>query len=171
MCYKVIKNLLILYLCISISYKASGFVDANKSPIKITSENLKISYSENIAEYIGNVLITQESIKRSTLKISCNKMIIYYKKTTQQTHTDTSIEKIDFIEKVTINEGNKVAQGDKGYFDSKSKLIILTGKVALKEENQYMEGQKVTYNTETKLFKMIGNNKSNDRVRILIEDN
>ena len=160
---------------ILVSVEAYSLSDRN-APVKIKASTLDVDYLNNVAEYKSKVLVTQND-----LNIKCSNMVIFYssrndkvKKVGANTgfFESSTIEKIEFRDNVIVKNGTRLAKGNNGFYDPKTKILVLKGNAWLKDEKGSLEGETVTYNTEKKLFNVVNDKKGikNGRVRVYITD-
>lgn len=126
----------------------------DKEPVELYADSLEIRDKEGIALFSGDVSVAQgERLLRT------EKLIVYYDKTQNiadnaQADTKASspawfgsagIKKIEALEKVYIKIATQIATGDKGVFDGRSKIMILTGNnVVLTDGDNVATGCKLT---------------------------
>jgi lipopolysaccharide export system protein LptA len=110
-------------------------------PIEIESDKLEVLEQENKAIFTGNVSVTQgPTIMKS------GSMIVYYAKDGGSAATGSSnIERLEVDNKVYVKSDNQVATGDKGTFDMKTEVLVLSGsEVVLSEGSNVLRGCKLT---------------------------
>lgn len=110
-------------------------------PIEIESDKLEVLEQENKAIFTGNVAVTQgPTIMKS------GSMIVYYAKDGGSAATGSSnIERLEVDGKVYVKSDKQVATGDKGTFDMKTEVLVLSGsEVVLSEGNNVLRGCKLT---------------------------
>ncbi len=92
-------------------------------PIEIESDKLEVLEQENKAIFTGNVAVTQgPTIMKS------GSMIVYYAKDGGSAATGSSnIERLEVDGKVYVKSDKQVATGDKGTFDMKTEVLVLSG--------------------------------------------
>lgn len=110
-------------------------------PIQIESDHLEVRENEGIAIFTGNVAVVQgPTLMRS------GKMTVYYDRSSGSATTGSAdIDRIEVEEKVYVRSENQVATGDRGSFDMKSEVLVLTGnEVVLSEGDNVVVGCKLT---------------------------
>jgi lipopolysaccharide export system protein LptA len=110
-------------------------------PIEIESDKLEVLEQESKAIFTGNVSVTQgPTIMKS------GSMIVYYAKDGGSAATGSSnIERLEVDNKVYVKSDNQVATGDKGTFDMKTEVLVLSGsEVVLSEGSNVLRGCKLT---------------------------
>lgn len=113
-------------------------------PIEIESDRLEVREQENIAIFTGNVSLVQGNLLLRTVR-----MTVHYTSTSEDggslSSAATEVERIEAEGKVYLKSGEQVATGDKGSFDMRSDLMVLTGEeVVLTEGDNVVRGCKLT---------------------------
>ncbi len=144
---------------------------SNDKPIQIESDKLEVRQNENLAIFSGNVSVVQ-----GPTLMKAGIMKVYYTKQAKDTEGKGAAAKdaapaaanaatgaaampgsgdIDHIEvdgKVYIKSNTQVATGDRGTFDMKSQVMVLSGdKVVLSDGANVLVGCKLTVHTQTGL--------------------
>ncbi len=135
---------------------------SNDKPIQIESDKLEVRQNENLAIFSGNVSVVQGPtlLKAGTMKV-------YYTKPPKDAPAQPAVAggsaeagilgsgNIDHIEvddKVYIKSDTQVATGDRGTFDMKSQVLVLSGdKVVLSDGTNVLVGCKLTVQTQSGL--------------------
>jgi len=110
-------------------------------PIEIESDKLEVRENENKAIFTGNVNVTQ-----GPTVMKSGSMVVYYAKDGGSAATGSSnIERLEVDGKVYVKSDKQVATGDKGTFDMKTEVLVLSGnEVVLSEGNNVLRGCKLT---------------------------
>jgi lipopolysaccharide export system protein LptA len=126
--------------------RLSGLKMSGDEPIQIESDKLEVRESESIAIFSGNVSVTQGS----TL-LKSGKMTVYYAKEGGSAATGSAnIDRLEVDGKVYVKSENQVATGDRGTFDMKTEVLVLSGKeVVLSEGPNVLVGCKLTVQMKT----------------------
>ncbi|AGF73909.1 OstA family protein [Bartonella australis AUST/NH1] len=135
-----------------------GFLNG-KEPIELHADSLEVRDKEGVALFKGNVSVIQgERLLRTS------ELTVYYGQVHEEVGAgrvgeksalpvgggDKDIRKMEASGEVYIKIDTRIATGDKGIFDEKSKTVVLTGKeVALIDGNNVAKGCKLTVNTKT----------------------
>ena len=110
-------------------------------PIEIESDKLEVRETENKAIFTGNVSVTQGPtiLKSGTLTV-------FYAKDGGSAATGSSnIERLEVDGKVYVRSDKQVATGDRGEFDMKTEVLVLSGsEVVLSEGSNVLRGCKLT---------------------------
>ncbi|WP_455476081.1 LptA/OstA family protein [Bartonella sp. B17] len=107
-----------------------------KEPVELYADSLEIRDKEGMALFNGNVSVVQGNRLLRT-----SKLVIYYDRVREtvdkyQVNTkavlpawlgSTGVKKMEALGKVYIKVATQVATGDKGIFDGKSNMMVLTG--------------------------------------------
>lgn len=124
-----------------------GLSLSGKDPIQIESDRLDVFEAESKAIFVGNVNVVQ-----GPTQLKAGKMTVFYVKNDGGSAATGSsqIERLEVDDKVYIKSDNQVATGDRGTFDMKTEILILTGKeVVLSEGANVLVGCKLTVNMKT----------------------
>jgi lipopolysaccharide export system protein LptA len=123
-----------------------NYADKNleKGPIHITADKLVTDNKTRIAEFIGNVRVTQ-----GDTIITSDGLLIYNKKGTDQKKdidmTEGSIEKIVANGHVKITFGDKIATAQKAEYFTDSGILVLSGPDSkVISGNDSISGSKIT---------------------------
>lgn len=121
--------------------RLSGLRLSGNEPIQIESDKLEVKEKENLALFTGNVSVTQG---RTALKAGSMK-VFYAKDGGSATTGSSKIDRVEVNDKVYVKSDNQVATGDRGVFDMKTEVLVLSGKeVVLSEGANVLVGCKLT---------------------------
>lgn len=137
--------------------RMSGLKLSGDQPIQIESDKLEVREGDSVAIFTGNVNVVQG---QTVLK--AGSMKVYYAKeqgaasgsgTAGSATTGTAnIDHLEVSDKVYIKSDTQVATGDKGTFDMKSEVLVLSGeKVVLSDGANVLVGCKLTVQMKTGL--------------------
>ena len=123
-----------------------GLKMSGDEPIQIESDKLEVRESENIAIFSGNVRVTQ-----GPTLLKSGKMTVYYAKDSGSAATGSAnIDRLEVDGKVYVKSDKQVATGDRGTFDMKTEVLVLSGKeVVLSEGPNVLVGCKLTVQMKT----------------------
>ncbi len=136
-------------------------------PIEIESDKLEVREAENLAIFSGNVSV----IQGPTL-LKSGTMTVFYAKDGGSAATGSSnIERLEVDGKVYVKSDRQVATGDRGTFDMKTEVLVLSGnEVVLSEGNNVLVGCKLTVQMKTGQAKVEGCSKGgNSRVKMKLD--
>ena len=128
----------------------SGLSLSGDQPIQIESDRLEVVDPESKAIFTGNVNVTQGA----TL-MKAGKMTVFYAKAGGDQKAaapasatgSSNIDKLEVDDKVYIKTDNQVATGDRGVFDMKTQVLVLSGQqVVLSQGVNVLVGCKLTAN-------------------------
>jgi lipopolysaccharide export system protein LptA len=121
--------------------RLSGLSLSGKEPIQIESDKLEVRESENVAIFTGNVSVVQ-----GPTLLKSGKMTVYYAKDGGSATTGSAnIDRLEVDGKVYVKSETQVATGDRGTFDMKTEILVLSGKeVVLSEGANVLVGCKLT---------------------------
>lgn len=133
--------------------KMPGLQLSGNEPIQIESDKLEVRQNENIAIFSGNVTVVQG---KTLLK--AGKMTVFYAKGTGSATTGSAnIDKLDVEDTVYVKSETQVATGDRGTFDMKKEVLVLTGKkVVLTDGPNVLVGCKLTVQMQTGEAQFVG---------------
>jgi lipopolysaccharide export system protein LptA len=140
----------------------TGLKLSNDKPIQIESDKLEVHQDQSVAIFTGNVSVVQgPTLLKSGL------MKVFYVKSDKpgadkggapEAMTGSSnIDHIEVDDKVYIKSNDQIATGDKGTFDMKSEVLVLSGsKVVLTQGPNVLVGCKLTVQMKTGLAQVEG---------------
>jgi lipopolysaccharide export system protein LptA len=133
--------------------RISGLRLNGNEPIQIESDKLEVREAENMAVFTGNVSVTQGP----TLLKSGRMTVFYAKDGGSATTGSASIDHLEVDDKVYVKSESQVATGDRGVFDMKTEVLVLSGKeVVLSEGTNVLSGCKLTVQMKTGQAKVEG---------------
>ncbi|MBB6013713.1 LptA/OstA family protein [Aquamicrobium lusatiense] len=134
----------------------SGLKLAGDQPIEIESDKLEVRENESLAIFTGNVQV----IQGPTL-LKAGSMDVYYVNDKggnadaaagSATTGTANIDRLEVRDKVYIKSDTQVATGDRGTFDMKTEVLVLSGdKVVLSDGDNVLTGCKLTVQMKTGL--------------------
>lgn len=138
--------------------QVSGLKLSGDKPIQIESDKLEVRQADSVAVFTGNVSVVQ-----GPTVLKAGKMTVYYVRDAGANANGaeaasaamTGSANIDHLEvdnKVYIKSDDQVATGDRGSFDMKSEVLVLSGsKVVLSQGDNVLVGCKLTVQMKTGL--------------------
>lgn len=140
----------------------SGIQINNDEPILIESDRLEVRENDNIAIFSGNVSVVQG---KTLLK--SKKLRVFYADDGGSAATGSAnIDRLEAEGRVYVKSDAQVATGDRGTYDMKSEVMVLSGKnVVLTEGENSAVGCKLTIHTKSGLAQL---ESCKERVKILI---
>ncbi|MBD0413703.1 LPS ABC transporter substrate-binding protein LptA [Tianweitania sp. Rool2] len=138
--------------------RMSGLKLSGNLPIQIESDKLEVRQNDNIAIFTGNVNVVQ-----GKTAMKAGKMTVHYANDGGSAATGSSnIERIEIDDKVFVKSETQTATGDRGTFDMKSEVLVLSGnEVVLSEGPNVLVGCKLTVQMGTGLAEVEGCKKGN----------
>ena len=135
-------------------------------PIEIESDKLEVREAENLAVFTGNVSVTQ-----GPTILKSGTMTVYYAKDGGSAATgSSSIERLEVDGKVYVKSDKQVATGDRGVFDMKTEVLVLSGdEVVLSEGNNVLRGCKLTVQMKTGRAQVDGCSKGSGNGRVIMK--
>ncbi len=148
--------------------RMTGLKLEGDEPIQIESDNLEVRENDGIAIFTGNVSVVQgPTLLRS------GKMTVYYDSSGGSATTGSAdIDRLEVEDKVYVRSETQVATGDRGSFDMKKEVLVLTGKeVVLSEGDNVVVGCKLTVQMATGLAQLegCGGQEGGTRVKMLLK--
>jgi lipopolysaccharide export system protein LptA len=143
-----------------------GLKMSSNEPIQIESDKLEVRDKENMAIFSGNVAVVQ-----GTTVLKAGKLTVFYVPGSDVASSGSSaIDHLLVEDTVYVKSQDQVATGDKGSFDMKSEMLVLTGdKVVLTQGKNVLVGCKLTVNMKTNQANFEGCAKSGGRVTTLLD--
>jgi lipopolysaccharide export system protein LptA len=129
----------------------SGLKLSRDKPIQIESDKLEVRQADSVAVFTGNVSVVQ-----GPTVLKSGKMTVYYVKDAGAAGKGTEaagaamtgsadIDRLEVDNKVYIKSDDQVATGDRGSFDMKTEVLVLSGsKVVLSQGDNVLVGCKLT---------------------------
>jgi len=112
-------------------------------PMVIKSKTLEADDKKKQVTFAGDV-----EAKRDDFTVLCEKMVVFYKESSEQKETETvsaSIDRIVATGKVKIIRADGgVATGEKAVYYQKDEKLVLTGKPVVKQGEDFVEGDVIT---------------------------
>ena len=144
----------------------SGLKMSGNEPIQIESDKLEVFDKESKAIFSGNVSVVQ-----GPTLLKAGKLTVYYVQGTGSATTGSAaIDHLEVDETVYVKSDDQVATGDKGTFDMKTEILVLTGKqVVLSQGPNVLTGCTLTVNMKTGQAQVDGCGGS--RVKTLLKPN
>jgi lipopolysaccharide export system protein LptA len=124
----------------------SGLKMSGNEPIQIESDKLEVFDNENKAIFSGNVTVVQGPTLLKAGKLT----VFYVQGTGSATTGSAAIDRLEVDDTVYVKSEDQVATGDKGAFDMKSEVLVLSGKqVVLSQGTNVLTGCKLTVEMKT----------------------
>ncbi|TIO08537.1 LptA/OstA family protein [Mesorhizobium sp.] len=129
----------------------SGLKLSGDKPIQIESDKLEVRQADSIAVFTGNVSVVQ-----GPTLLKSGKMTVYYVRDAGAAAKgaeaagaamtgSANIDRLEVDNKVYIKSDDQVATGDRGSFDMKTEVLVLSGsKVVLSQGDNVLVGCKLT---------------------------
>ena len=133
--------------------------------IEILSDNLMVLRDENKAIFTGNVIAEREK-----MKVSANEMTAYYEIFDSEGNGNkkTEVKRIVANGKVIIETESETASGQKGEYNMRDDVFILTGDVIMKQGENVMVGDRFIYDRKLGKGIMSSNKEKNSRVKAVL---
>jgi lipopolysaccharide export system protein LptA len=140
----------------------TGIKLGSDEPILIESDRLEVRENDHIAIFTGNVSVVQGD----TL-LKARKLTVYYAKDGGSAATGSAdIERLVAEGKVYVRSKDQIATGERGTYDMKAEVMVLTGKsVVLTQGENSAVGCKLTIQSRSGLAHL---ESCEERVKILI---
>lgn len=148
--------------------RLTGLKLEGDKPIQIESDQLEVRESEGVAIFTGNVAVVQ-----GPMLMRAGKMTVHYAKDGGSAATGSAnIDRLEVESKVYVRSETQVATADRGSFDMKSEVLVLSGKeVVLSEGDNILVGCKLTVRMATGLANIDGcaGSEGGGRVKMLLK--
>jgi len=147
----------------SMQGRLQGLSLSGKDPIQIESDKLEVHEADNVAIFSGNVTVVQ-----GPTLLKAGKMTVYYIKDGKEgggsaATGSANIDRLEVDDKVYVKSNTQVATGDRGTFDMKSEVLVLSGKeVVLSEGTNVLVGCKLTVQMKSGEAQVDGCKKGSD---------
>lgn len=123
----------------------AGFGSNAKDPIEIEARELEVHDKNNVAEFVGDVVVRQGE---ATLKTE--RLKVYYAGSAAGEAVQSRISRLEASGTVYIASQDQTATGDAAVFDMERERLVLTGrKVVLSQGPNIVVGSKLTVNLKT----------------------
>ena len=130
--------------------QVSGLQLSGDKPIQIESDKLEVRQADSLAVFTGNVTVIQ-----GPTVLKAGKMTVYYVKDPNAAKGaaanasamtgSANIDHLDVDNRVYIKSNDQIATGDRGTFDMKTEVLVLSGKeVVLSQGDNVLKGCKLT---------------------------
>ncbi len=131
--------------------KFSGLKMSGDEPIQIESDKLEVREQENMAVFSGNVTVVQGK----TLLKAGSLTVYYVKGSGSSTTGSAAIDRLVVSNTVYVQSDDQIATGDKGTFDMKSEILVLSGKqVVLTQGENILKGCTLTVDMKSEKAKL-----------------
>lgn len=131
-------------------------------PLEIRSERVDLYRKKGEIHFINDVKAVQ-----GDMTILSNKMIVEY---TEDKNSKISIDRILVKGGASLFTKTIKASGNSGLYDFKKGNVSLKGDVIANEQGAMAYGDEFIYNVNTKKTSLIGGNRANERVIIILDD-
>lgn len=162
----IIKTFFILFIICNSRFVFADSISNIKvdksQPLNITSDKVKIIRDKNEIIFIGNVKAVQDKFT-----LYSDKMIVKYK---EQKNKKMDIESIKTEKNVKFMNDTITATSDEGLYNLKTNIITMKKNIKATESGITVFAEEFTYNTITGKTNIIGNQKQNERVLIILDD-
>lgn len=128
----------IIFLCIFLllplsALAATGFSAENRGPVEVTSDRLEVDDLAQTLVFIGNAVATQDDVT-----IHGNRLTVKYKGEKRE------IDKVIAEGDVRIQQGTRVAVGERAVLYHSEERIVLTGSPEVRDGDNFVKGQEIT---------------------------
>lgn len=162
----IIKTFFILFIICNSRFVFADSISNIKvdksQPLNITSDKVKIIRDKNEIIFIGNVKAVQDKFT-----LYSDKMIVKYK---EQKNKKMDIESIKTEKNVKFMNDTITATSDEGLYNLKTNIITMKKNIKATESGITVFAEEFTYDTITGKTNIIGNQKQNERVLIILDD-
>ncbi|MDD4099179.1 MAG: lipopolysaccharide transport periplasmic protein LptA [Lentisphaeria bacterium] len=120
--------------------------EEEEAEMTISADRMEMQMDQHVIELTGNVLIED-----STMKLTAQKMTVFL-------DNDNKMEHIEAEGGVTVRklDSSESAVGDRGDYDAKADVIVLTGNCTILQGKNAMKGDKVVYDRKNQKINLHG---------------
>lgn len=131
----------------------SDFSTDSDEPVHIESDELEVRDRENVAIFIGNVVVVQGETTMRTPRLE-----VHYvgdggaqenEEDPDRAVGDRSISRLEAREGVVVETGEQTAKGDWADFEMETQIVTLGGDVVLTQGDNVLRGARLNVNLET----------------------
>lgn len=126
----------------------------SKAPIEINADALEVFQADKRAIFSGDVIA-----KQGTMTVKADKMTVYYAaKNSDKTSNpgiSEAISKIELDGNVFLSTPAESARAKKGFYDTKSNFVSLSGDVILTREGNILKGSKLDFDVNSGHSKLV----------------
>lgn len=150
--------------------RMTGLKLEGDKPIQIESDHLEVREKDGVAVFTGNVAVVQ-----GPMLLRSGKMTVYYDNQGGSVSTGSAnIDRLEVENKVYVKSDTQIATADRGTFNMKSEVLVLSGKeVVLSEGDNIIVGCKLTVQMASGLANLEGCGKGSaagsGRVKMLLK--
>lgn len=112
---------------------APEFAAKNRGPVEVTADRLEADDQAQSLVFVGNAVATQDDVT-----IHGNRLTVKY------TGEKREIERVIAEGAVRINQGTRVATGERAILYHLEERIVLTGSPVVRDGDNSVEGQEIT---------------------------
>jgi len=112
-----------------------------EAPIEIDADRLEVRQKEQIAVFDGNV-----TARQGRLRLKADRLEVHYQpKAEDQTAAalDGNISRLDAVGHVFLSSPTETAEGERGVYDVRKRVVTLEGKVVLTRGKNVLRGRKL----------------------------
>lgn len=146
--------------------RLTGLKLSGDRPIQIESDRLEIRDKDRIAIFSGNV-----SVAQGETQLKSGRMIVHYSSEGGPVAGGgAGIDRLEADGTVYVRSRDQVATGERGVFDMRSEVLVMTGdKVVLSEGDNVIVGCKLTVEMRTGQARFEGCGGSTEGGRIIMQ--
>jgi len=119
-------------------------------PVEIVSDSFTVSQNRGTAEFLGNVVVGQ-----GTMRLSAEKVLVKYSEKDGQPD-NSEIDSMTASGGVTLVSGDEAAEADTAVYSIEKGTIVMEGNVLLTQGSSAIAGQKMVVNLDDGSARMEG---------------
>jgi lipopolysaccharide export system protein LptA len=150
-----------------------GFSTTNKDkPVRIQAASLEVRDKDKIATFKGDVHVVQ-----GDMDLRCKVLVVFYEGDATKPNTPAGqpgpegqqqIRRMEATGGVVVTQKDQVATGDKGEFDVRSNIVILTGNVVVTRGQDVLRGTRLVADLTSGVSNVESGKKQGERVDVLM---
>jgi len=150
-----VSVLILLFWSFCISYcpdALAATTGGDSEAIQISSRRLEADHATGTVRFVGEVVAVQ-----GDTTIRAEELMLY------QTGKGQRVERIEAYRSVRIEQGERIATGQKAVFDKAGGQVVLTGSPRVRQGADFVEGDEIVFFLDSE--RSIVRSKGNERVK------
>lgn len=142
-----LKNLLSIALYLSLANGACALESDYQQPINVSSQEQIANLNSNVAQFVGDVIITQGSIE-----IKADNVTIKRNAKGKLDSVIANGNPVNFSQ--TLDDGKKItSSSNKLEYNTAKNTIVISGKAKITQGESRLSGDRIEYNLTTKTMR------------------
>lgn len=153
-CFILLLLFISVFLVDSRSAVFAGPVSTGSETIEISSRRLEADHAAGMVKFVGEVVAIQ-----GDTTIRAEELILY------QSDKEQRIERIEAFRKVRIEQGERIATGNKAVLDRTRGQVVLTGSPKVSQGADFVKGDEIIFFLDSE--RSIVRSKGSERVKAI----